>query len=119
MEETLTGPDVLDLSLKLKEALDDFRRAVEEAVEQRKSLNLQRRSAINASGKPAIRKFPVRIREPAWITSREAISLLGVSLRTLRRYRKQQLFTYKTVNGAYRYLYIDLVELIKSRSTNI
>ncbi len=107
--------DLLDMAMELKSAVDDFRKAVHDALNQRRELfklqgdnfnsdklvlsSIGRRKYIFAGDK----KQPVRIREPTWITKREATNLLRISARTLSRYREKKLISFKMVNGAYRY----------------
>ncbi len=115
-----TSNDILGIAMELKAELDEFRKAVQQALDQRKE-SFRNKNDIMSSDRLVLssigrrkyiiggnKKLPVRIREPTWITSREATDLMRISARTLSRYREKRYITFKMVNGAYRYRYEEL-----------
>lgn len=121
MEEKVTDnqnrSNVLEAALDLQDALKEFRKAVNEAFDQRKSLLMTtgqqhqglmttaQTTAQQQQGVPGLRKHAPHIRDPVWLTSREAATLLRVCTQTLKRWRNKQLIPFARVGGSYRYRY--------------
>lgn len=140
IEITASGSNALAAALELQDALKDFRKAVNEAFDQRKSAFDQRRSLLSNTGQqhhevPGLRNHALHnrdpawqssyrdpawqssIRDPAWLTSREAAALLRVCTQTLKRYRKKQIIPFARVGGCYRYRYEALVKYINNKKS--
>lgn len=135
--------DVLAMAQELKGALDDFRKVVQNALDQRKEGFRQevlrqpvlgkeefgRESFIQPGvGQPGFGQpgfGTVRIRAPSsvgrdgWVTSREASEYLRISPRTLGRYRQKQLIPYRLMGGTCRYRYEELVAFMERNSSKL
>lgn len=89
LREVITPDEkILVAAIELKSALDDFRKTVLNAMEQK--------------------HLAKHIRDPIWLNSRQAEQMLKICSRTLRRYREQKLISYSLTNRIYRYKYIDI-----------
>lgn len=96
MEANPTADNVFAAAVELKAALDDFRKTVLNALEQKRASH--------------------HIREPVWLNSREAEQMLRICSRTLRRYREQNLIGYRIVHKNYIYRYSEIIAFIENRT---
>lgn len=96
MEVPPTDDRILLAAVQLKASLDDFRKTVLNALEQKRARN--------------------HIREPVWLNSREAQQMLRICSRTLHRYRKQNILGYRVVHKNYLYRYSEIIAFIERRN---
>lgn len=94
-----TAENLLLAAVELKAALDDFRKTVLNALEQK--------------------RFRNHIREPVWLNSREAQQMLKICSRTLYRYRQQNLIGFRVIHKNYLYRYSEIVSFIENKSNCI
>jgi len=95
-DSTPTAENILLAAVELKASLDDFRKTVLNALEQKRVRN--------------------HIREPVWLNSREAQQMLKICSKTLYRYRQQNLIGFRVIHKNYLYRYSEIVSFIENKS---
>lgn len=93
-----TDQAILQTALELRAALDDFRKTVLGAMEQK--------------------HLATHIRDPVWLNSRQVEQMLKICSKTLRRYREQNLISYRLTNRIYRYKYLDIKSFLEKEKLN-
>lgn len=97
-EVTSTDDKILVAAIELKVAMDDFRKTVLGAMEQK--------------------HLATHIRDPVWLNSRQVEQMLKICSKTLRRYREQNLISYRLTNRIYRYKYLDIKSFLEKKKLN-